>query len=143
MGRENAGRFSVIYLLDVDALIGLTVIEHAHRPRIMAWLATLDPKRDALGSCSITELGLVRVLSLPMGANFEIPEAQSALARLKATSTIPFTFFSDELGAECLPKWVKTSKQTTDGHLLELAKAHKAVLATCDQKIPGAFLIHA
>src|SRR5580658_6567126 len=98
MGRENAGRFPVIYLLDVDALIGLTVVEHMHRPRVMAWLATLDPKRDALACCSITELGLIRILSLPMGANFEIPEAQSALARLKTTSTIPFTFFSDELG---------------------------------------------
>ena len=131
----------MIYLFDVDALIGLAVIEHAHRPRVMAWLAKLDPKRDAIGSCSITELGLARILSLPVGANFEIPEAQSALARLKATCIIPFTFLIDELGAESLPKWVKTSKQTTDGHLLELAKAHKALLATCDRKIPGAFLI--
>jgi len=78
-----------------------------------------------------------------MGANFEIPEAQSALARLKTTSIIPFAFFPDDLGAEFLPRWVTISKQTTDGHLLELAKAHKAILATCDKKIPGAFLIPA
>jgi hypothetical protein len=40
-----------------------------------------------------------------------------------------------------LPAWVKSGRQTTDGHLLQLANAHNAVLATLDSKIPGAFLI--
>jgi len=40
-----------------------------------------------------------------------------------------------------LPQWAKSPAQTTDGHLVELAKAHSAVLATLDEGIPGAFLI--
>jgi hypothetical protein len=40
-----------------------------------------------------------------------------------------------------LPKWVKSPAQTTDGHLLQLAIANGAVLATLDEGIPGAFLI--
>jgi hypothetical protein len=37
--------------------------------------------------------------------------------------------------------WVKTVKQTTDGHLAQLAKANGAILATLDRGIPGAFQI--
>lgn len=131
----------MIYLLDVDALVGLVVIEHVHHSRVTGWMAGLKRQQDFLATCPITEIGLVRILSLPVGANFEIPEAQSALARLKASSVIPFKFMVDELGADQLPKWVKTSKQTTDGHLFEVAKANRSILATFDQKIPGAFLI--
>jgi hypothetical protein len=36
---------------------------------------------------------------------------------------------------------VKTPKQTTDGHLVQLAKANGAILATLNAGIPGAFLI--
>jgi len=36
-----------------------------------------------------------------------------------------------------------SAKQTTDGHLAQLAKAKGAVLATLDGKIPGAYLIPA
>lgn len=40
-----------------------------------------------------------------------------------------------------LPKWVRTPKQITDGHLAELARANEAVLATLDRRTPGAFVI--
>lgn len=44
-----------------------------------------------------------------------------------------------ELGQ--LPGWVKAGRQTTDGHLAQLARAHDVVLATLDEQIPGAFVI--
>ena len=40
-----------------------------------------------------------------------------------------------------LPAWVKTGRQTTGGHLAELARAHDAVLATLDERIPSGFVI--
>jgi hypothetical protein len=40
-----------------------------------------------------------------------------------------------------LPAWAKTARQTTEGHLAELALAHDAALATLAERIPGAFLI--
>ncbi len=70
-----------------------------------------------------------------------VAEAQLLLRQLKAASLIPYTFVPDELGADRLPKWVKTPSHTTDGHLLELAREHKAVFATCDENIPGSFVI--
>jgi hypothetical protein len=50
-------------------------------------------------------------------------------------------FIPDDRDISHLPAWVKTSKQTTDGHLLQLAAANGAVLATLDERIPGAYLI--
>jgi len=35
----------------------------------------------------------------------------------------------------------RQASRTTDAHLLELAKAHGARLATLDRRIPGAFLV--
>ena len=52
-----------------------------------------------------------------------------------------FLFIHDDVKADRLPSWVKTAKQITDGHLVELAKAHEAILATLDEKIAEAYLI--
>jgi hypothetical protein len=63
------------------------------------------------------------------------------LVRLKAKSTVNFTFIRDDHDVSQLPPWVSTTKQITGGHLAQLAKANGAVLATLDRKIPGSFLI--
>jgi hypothetical protein len=54
---------------------------------------------------------------------------------------VTFTFIPDGQDISHLPSWVKTAKQTTDGHLAQLAGANSAVLATLDRRIPQAFLI--
>ena len=56
---------------------------------------------------------------------------------------LQFTFISDDQDASHLPAWVKSAKQTTDGHLAHLARVNGAVLATLDSGIPGAYLIAA
>ena len=48
----------------------------------------------------------------------------------------------DHRAAETLPDWVRSPRQVTDGHLLDLAQANTAQLATTDAGIPGAFLIN-
>lgn len=50
-------------------------------------------------------------------------------------------FLADDLPAGSWPTWCGTASQTTDAHLLLLAKKHGAQLATLDRKIPRAFLI--
>jgi predicted nucleic acid-binding protein len=130
----------VIYLLDVNALIGLALSEHEFHDRIRTWISKLGRTSDRLASCTITELGLVRIVP-QMTATMSVKDSQVVLARVKATSVLPFDFIADDLGGDRLPHWVRHPKQTPDGHLLELVKKHSAVLATCDQKIPGAFLI--
>jgi hypothetical protein len=43
---------------------------------------------------------------------------------------------------ERVASWVpKTAKQIIDGHLVQLATSKSAILATLDERIPGAFLV--
>jgi predicted nucleic acid-binding protein len=53
-------------------------------------------------------------------------------------ASIAIILLPDELGIDKLPAYVKTPAQLTDGHLIALAAAHGAKLATLDSKIPGA-----
>jgi predicted nucleic acid-binding protein len=64
------------------------------------------------------------------------------LRMLQETSCDPlFVFLDDGVGIEVLPEWVTRSSQVTDGHLLQVARAHRARLATLDTQIPNADLI--
>jgi hypothetical protein len=63
------------------------------------------------------------------------------LLELKNSTHVRFTFIPDDHDVSHLPKWVNTPRQTTDGHLVQLAKANAAVLATLDRRIPGAFFV--
>jgi hypothetical protein len=50
-------------------------------------------------------------------------------------------FLPDDQSARVWPTWCQSAARTTDAHLLALAKAHQAELATLDAGIPGGFLI--
>jgi hypothetical protein len=71
----------------------------------------------------------------------DVAHAKSLLQELKAWKEFPLEFIRDGNDISFLPKWVKSPAQTTDGHLVQLASANGAVLATLDEGIPGAFLI--
>ena len=49
------------YLLDVNTLIALGHVAHAHHQRAQLWQGGLTAGVDVLGTCAITELGFVRV----------------------------------------------------------------------------------
>ena len=125
------------YLLDVNALLALGFIEHEFHSRVSGWLRA--QRFPPLATCSITELGFVRILSQTPPYGFTVAQAQSLLLKLKKSDF--FIFISDDRDISRLPAWVKSPRQTTDGHLLELAHANNAVLATLDERIPGAHLI--
>jgi|SRR5579859_755393 len=128
------------HLLDVSALVALGFKEHEFFERVVSWVQTLRPGEDEFATCAITELGFVRVLALPR-YGFSVDESKASLLRLKSSGRIGFIFVADGLDASRLPGWVRAAKQVTDGHLLQLAKANGAILATLDRNIPGAFLI--
>jgi hypothetical protein len=94
-----------------------------------------------LGSCSITELGFLRVLAQAPAYGFTVAQARTLLLRLKEGRTARLTFVADEHDVSHLPGWVRAPKQITDGHLSKLASAMGAVLATLDGNIPGSYLI--
>jgi uncharacterized protein len=129
----------MIYLLDVNALVALGFMNHEFHPRVARWVQS---NRSAqLASCSITELGFLRVLAQAPAYGFTVAQARSVLLRLKEAPIRPLAFISDGHDVSHLPGWVKAPKQITDGHLSDLAKANGAFLATLDESIPGSYLI--
>jgi predicted nucleic acid-binding protein len=130
------------YLLDVNALVALGALEHEFHDRTAKWVRSLSSNgTPELATCSITELGYVRVLLQASRYSFAVPEARALLLRLKKANGLKFTFIADDHDLSHMPSWVTTAKQTTDGHLVQLARAKGAVLATLDKRIPGAFQI--
>jgi uncharacterized protein len=130
------------YLLDVNVLVALGFLQHEFHECVAGWVHTLASREiPELATCSITELGFVRVLAQAPQYGFTIAHARTLLLRLKTGNSLKFTFITDDHDVSHIPAWVKTAKQITDGHLVQLAKAKSAILATLDERIPGAFLI--
>ncbi len=130
------------HLLDVNALVAFGIDEHEFHNRMADWIRGLASKRALdLATCSITEIGFVRVVAQASRYGLSTPEARTLLMQIKSRHAGAFSFIPDNHGIAHLPTWVKYPKQVTDGHLAQLAKAHGGVLATLDRGIPGAFLI--
>ncbi|PYX50427.1 MAG: hypothetical protein DMG76_34685 [Acidobacteria bacterium] len=129
----------MIYLLDVNALVALGFINHEFHDRVASWVQSRNS--PSLASCSITELGFVRVLAQAPAYGFTVAQARTLLLRLKAARAARLTFIPDEHDVSHLPGWVRAPKQITDGHLGKLASANGALLATLDENIPGSYLI--
>ena len=132
----------MIYLLDVNVLVGLGYETHSLHIRSKSWIA------DAYGmaggvqfaTCSVTEMGFVRVATgKDTQLSPDVPSARRDLARLKKHWSI--VLLNDSLGADYLPIWAHKPEHVTDGHLLALAKYHNAELATLDRGIRGAILL--
>jgi predicted nucleic acid-binding protein len=122
------------YLLDVNALIAMGYKKHEFHLRVTLWA-----KGKNLLTCSISEIGFVRVLSGLPEADVTTSLCRQLLAQMKVDWKLQL--LPDHRAIETLPDWVRSPRQVTDGHLLDLAQAHKAQLATTDGGIPGAFLI--
>jgi hypothetical protein len=127
------------YLLDVSALVALGVTHHEFHGRVAAWVRA--QRFPPLATCPITELGFVRVLAQTHTFGLTVAQARALLLSLKKARLLPLEFIPDTQDISGLPAWVKTPRQTTDGHLMKLADANGAVLATLDERIPGAYLI--
>lgn len=128
------------WLLDVNVLIAALVAAHEHHDRVSSWLAGL-PAADRLATCSITELGFVRVLHQAPHLRVPVRESVRLLSRFRANRRRVVIRLPDDHDASDLPQWVKAGRQITDGHLAGLAVRHGARLATLDDGIPGAIII--
>jgi len=132
----------VRYLLDVNALLALGLESHAFHSRVAIWLRNLSSANShEMVTCSITELGFVRVLSQVPAYGYTVPDARVLLGRVKSRSIVRFRFIADDRDLSELPRWVTSPKHLTVGHLVQLASENAATLATLDRGIPGALLI--
>jgi predicted nucleic acid-binding protein len=128
------------YLLDVNALIALGHTGHVCHAKASKWFLSVATTARGFHTCSITEIGFVRV-SLVTGLQPDITAAKQALDALKASSRIRFELISDDVGVAQLPGFVKGPQAITDGHLFELARKNSMHLVTFDQRIPNALYI--
>jgi predicted nucleic acid-binding protein len=131
-----------MYLLDVNVLLAIAYKEHVNHPRATRWIRHVEAKSSEgwlFATCSIVELGFIRVAAGKSKLAENLTVARADLRRLKGV--LPLRMLGDDLDGNQLPRWVMKSAQTTDGHLLELATHHHMQFATLDTRIPGAFLI--
>ena len=132
----------MIYLLDVSALLAFGLREHLFHERVATWVRTFEIQEEVkFATCAITELGFLRILTQASSYSFTILQGKLLLSQLKLTKGLRFSFLADNQGVEHLPLWVNGPKQITDGHLLGLARAHGAEMATLDERIRGALVI--
>jgi predicted nucleic acid-binding protein len=130
----------VKFLLDINALLAIGHTAHSHHNLALGWIRARMKSTEAFATCAISELGFVRI-SVQTGLQTDVATACVALAKLKASSPVAFEFFNDDVGVDRLPAFARTPLKLTDGHLLELARANRAHLATLDRGIPGATIM--
>ena len=130
------------YLLDVNALVAWGWADHSDHPRVAGWISEQRSISDCtLLTSAIPQLGFVRVSVLRAAGQVSVGEAVETLAGMLDTLGARHAFAADSQISKSFPSWCKTAAQTTDAHLSQLADALGAKLATCDEGIPGAFLI--
>jgi len=98
------------YLLDVNTLVAFGFAQHEFHDRVASWLRS--QRFPPLATCSITELGFIRVLAQAPAYGFTIAQARTLLLRLKEFDVSRFTFIPNNHDVSYLPTWVKTPKQT-------------------------------
>ena len=132
------------YLLDVNVLVAWGWSDHVAHERTAAWIAaTRDGRASRLLTSSIPELGFVRVSVQRTGGRVTVAEAADTLAGMLRSLGAAHALLPDDRSAVTFPDWCQFASRTTDAHLVQLAAAHGAVLATLDTGIPGAFVVPA
>ena len=132
------------YLLDVNVLVAWGWSDHVAHEQTVTWIAaTRERTASKLLTSAIPELGFVRVSVQRTGGHVTVKEAGKTLAGMLRALGTCHVFLPDDQPASNFPGWCHHASRTTDAHLLQLAEAHGARLATLDTGIPGAFLVPA
>ena len=116
------------WLLDVNLILASRWTTHPDHPAAKAWIDSVDK----FYTTAITELGFVRI-SLSGAYRATWDEAQETLEKLHARPG--HQFLADDVDGTASPK--TSSKDTTDAHLVTLAKRHGLKLATLDGDLIG------
>ena len=114
------------WLLDVNLMLASRWTTHPEHPAAKRWIGAVDQ----FYTTAIVELGFVRIsLSAAYRANWN--ETQETLAKLHGRPG--HHFLADDVDGTAVPE--TGPKDTTDAHLVILAKRHGLKLATLDQRL--------
>lgn len=130
------------YLLDVNVLVAWGWADHAEHDRVVRWIGARKRKGgEVLLTSAIPQLGFVRVSVQRTAGQITPSVAGRVLSGMLLSLGAAHEFIPDEQESCHWPAWCQAASRTTDAHLLALAKAHGAELATLDKEIPGALII--
>jgi len=116
-----------MWLLDGNALVALAIDTHEFHERVRRWFDSLS---ESFATCVITEGTLLRLhMRLAQDGS-----AAGAWSVLEAIHRMPDHLFWNDGFSYCEVKFTGLAglKQVTDAWLAELARRHKARLATLD-----------
>ena len=121
----------MIYLLDANVLIAMTIAEHEHHVRVSTWLATVDQ----VAICPVVEGSLIRFL-VRVGETTDA--AQQVLRALHADARCKF--WPDSLSyADADIDHLRGHRHVTDAYLAALTGTYDdALLATLDEGLARA-----
>jgi predicted nucleic acid-binding protein len=129
-------------LLDVNVLVAWGWADHGDHERTARWIDKVrKTSGDHLLTSAIPQLGFVRVSVERANGQISPETAGRILSGMLRSVGASHQFVPDDQEAIQWPSWCMSAANTTDAHLLVLASAHAAKLATLDTGIPGAFLI--
>lgn len=130
------------YLLDVNVLVAWGWDDHPNHLHAVRWIKSIRSGGfDMLFTSAIPQIGFVRVSVQRSPATVTPESAGRGLKRMLAWLGSRHRFVADDQESLDWPAWCRGATRTTDAHLLALAKAHGAELATLDAGTPGAFLV--
>ena len=130
------------YLLDVNVLVAWGWGDHADHDRVATWIGNQRKQKGVmLLTSAIPQLGFVRVSVQRSAGRVTPDEVGFVLADMVKALGRSHEFLPDDQTATAWPDWCKGAGRTTDAHLLQLARAHGAQLASLDRGIPGAFVV--
>lgn len=123
------------YLLDVNALVALTSIEHPQYPKAQQWFDSLG--NEAWGICPLAEAGYVRVVTNPASGPIMRTFLQAAailrdLAQQPGYRYWPITGSWETLTAPFAAR-ISGHQQVTDAYLLGMAIKEGGMLVTFDR----------
>ena len=117
------------WLLDINVLLGCSWKSHADNTALIGWLLQVND----WATCPLTESGFMRI-SMTTAYHASFDDARRSLATLCALRS--HRFLTDDVKAALLPV-LSSYKDTTDAHLVILAKRHGLKLATLDGTLIG------
>lgn len=121
-------------LLDVNALVALSLSNHAHHEVVSRWFGAID----TWATCAITQAAYVRLLLNPSVTGVPIRPADvlDGLSRLTRVDGHSFIVDDAPLSEPSIAfAGLVGPKQVTDLHLVDLVARHGAALATMDHRL--------
>jgi uncharacterized protein len=122
------------YLLDVNVLIALAWPQHVHHEAAHRWFAKIGNKSFA--TCSITQLGFVRISTNPKIIADAVTCKQACVLLSSVTGLTGHHYWQEKIPPDKMEDLraiaIVGHRQVTDAYLIGLARQHQGKLATFD-----------